>query len=641
MATIISTPKAKRPSLHQITVTGQGSPEPDLGLASEGKGSFAGSIERHAAEDNKDLAVPPKLSAKARKLLKLCGNCERLRKDQRNPQGCCDCIYASGEGEEDSPALSSDFSSPLAGRSVKPVKLWCNVCTERKAQPGEDGRTRKNARHGCKDCLHLREQVRSANGSPAGSSPASKSFGATASTPGRITKRRRQPKSKYKQASQKQVEGVCKALWLRQNQGETNESVSRQRWVMATATIPSHELKDDDLDDSTVEDDPMHPPRCIPKDDPHTDFLGQPRNAEYLAMIHQNIQQWQQQPQPASLAPQPDFYDDQGQGVFFNGHGAPGAPAIPAPAIPLPVSFNNQVQGQGMQINTYGAPTAATIPASGMPLTVSSNDQGQYQSNHFSGAQFPEASSLSANDHGFQAVGPNLNNLTDCIDPRLLADDPSQTMCGTGPTQGFDYPSRPAQDLNRTQSAFDEAMDDLDRSGWHEAQPWDAAPMDCAPSGMPHHTAGPQQPGFQQPGFQQPGFQQPGFQQPGFQQPGFQQPGFQQPGFQQPGFQQPGFPPNAMQSQSPMQAPFPGIADGMGWNGFQAEFQPSPAPQPWWANPMSAAYHGPILFSDNQGAANGNNRLNPAEADMFRQHTNLSHGPAPPAASGAPQPRST
>lgn len=419
---------------------------------------------------------------------------------------------------------------------------------------------------------------------------------------GRITKRRRQPKSKYKQASQKQVEGACKALWLRQNKGETNESVSRQRWVMATATIPSHELKDDDLDDSTVEDDPMHPPRCIPKDDPHTDFLGQPRNDEWpLAMIQQNIQQWQQQPQSASLAPQPDFYDDQGQGVFFNGHGAPAAPAIPAPAMPLPVSINNQVQGQGMQINTYGAPTAATIPAPGMPLPVSFNDQGQYQSNYFSGAQFPEASSLSANDYGLQAAGPNLNTPTDCIDPRLLAYDPSQTMGGSGPMQGFDHPSRPAQDLNRTQSAFGEAMDDLDWSRWHEARPWDATPMDCAPSGMPHHTARPQQPGFQQPGF----------------------------------------PPNAMQSQSPMQAPFPGTADGMGWNGSQAEFQPSPAPQPWWANPMSAAYHGPILFSDNQGAANGNNRLNPAEADMFRQHTNLSPGPAPPAASGAPQPRST
>ncbi|KAJ0108216.1 hypothetical protein J7T55_000181 [Diaporthe amygdali] len=551
MSPIIPTPKAKRPSLHQITVTGQGSPEPDLGPASEGKRSFAGSIERHAAEDNKDLAVPPKLSAKARKLLKLCGNCERLHKDQRNPQGCCDCIYASGEGEEDSTALSSDFSSPLAGRSVKPVKLWCNACTERKAEPGEDGRTRKNARHGCKDCLHLREQ----------------------------------------------------------------------RWVMATATIPSHELKDDDLDDSTVENDPMHPPRCIPKDDPHTDFLGQPRNAEYLAMIQQNIQQWQQQPQPASLAPQLDFYDDQGQGLFFNGHGAHAAPAIPAPAMPLPVSFNNQGQGQGTHINTYGSPTAATIPAATMPLPVSFNGQGQDQSNYFSGAQFPEASSLFANDHGLQAVGPNLNTPTDCIDPRLLADDPSQTMCGTGPMQGFDYPSRPAQDLNRTQSAFDEAMDDLDWSRWHEAQPWDATPMDCAPSGMPHHTAGPQQPGFQQ--------------------PGFQQPGFQQPGFQQPGFQQPGFPPNAMQSQFPMQAPFPGTADGMGWNGSQAEFQPGPAPQPWWANPMSAAYHGPILSSVNQGAANGNNRLNPAEADMFRQHTNRSPGPAPPAASGAPQPRST
>ncbi|KAG6361376.1 hypothetical protein INS49_009603 [Diaporthe citri] len=82
-----------------------------------------------------------------------------LGEDQREPQKSNDCVYATGPGTKICLPPSDEQTPSKTARPAKGKGKWCARCTELKTQPGKDGRSRRNAAYGCKDCAKLRGEA--------------------------------------------------------------------------------------------------------------------------------------------------------------------------------------------------------------------------------------------------------------------------------------------------------------------------------------------------------------------------------------------------------------------------------------------------------------------------------------------------
>lgn len=210
--------------------------------------------------------------------------------------------------------------------------VFCPPCTERKAEPGGNGRTRKNAKHKCKNCLELKNNRKAAHERESGHSPAPKPG---VSPVAKQTQHKKGSSSRSKDQvarSQAQLE-TLRALWSRSKTGEAAGSNSSKPWRVATAARPAQEESDDQMDYETEEDDPANRPRPIPRNDPQWTFLGERRDSRpVITRIQDNCRQWHPESQLRRGAPSADFFDGQGRGVQFNAAGSSGTNSAP-PAI--------------------------------------------------------------------------------------------------------------------------------------------------------------------------------------------------------------------------------------------------------------------------------------------------------------------
>lgn len=106
--------------------------------------------------------------SKPRKVKEYCTNCEERRANGRNKvHHCRDCQYVESETQTGAPGQHAPTWSPTPYRTspTKFDKIYCEECTGRKHEPGNNGRSRKNAKHKCAECFKLRDEAASREGS--------------------------------------------------------------------------------------------------------------------------------------------------------------------------------------------------------------------------------------------------------------------------------------------------------------------------------------------------------------------------------------------------------------------------------------------------------------------------------------------
>ncbi|ROW06261.1 hypothetical protein VPNG_08092 [Cytospora leucostoma] len=93
--------------------------------------------------------------SKVRKVKKYCENCEARRQGNGyKVHHCMDCQYF---GPETGPSNTVGKKRKLS--PSKAAKIFCEECTKRKNEKGDEGRTRKNAKHKCEACRRLRAEA--------------------------------------------------------------------------------------------------------------------------------------------------------------------------------------------------------------------------------------------------------------------------------------------------------------------------------------------------------------------------------------------------------------------------------------------------------------------------------------------------
>lgn len=235
-------------------------------------------------------------------LLKLCDRCQGLDEDQRDPQRCNDCVYASGDGETGTPH-PSDPQTPSKTASPKKVPgVWCDDCTRLKTQPGEDGRTRRNAKYRCQKCAALREK--------AGLSRGKKSAGSSSTPDGQGTPPARQAPSKQgnslptpAKAGKRQAftRKTVSAMWQKQNNGQSARPGSSKPWKLPVGSKQQQE-RNRGFDPSTESDDPDNLPKPN-RSNPQVDEFGTPRDhSETIRQVQENVQRWDAQPPAAAFS---------------------------------------------------------------------------------------------------------------------------------------------------------------------------------------------------------------------------------------------------------------------------------------------------------------------------------------------------
>lgn len=119
----------------------------------------------HASESqNISSETVRKPVTRSRKVKKHCDRCvERKAKGGNKAHHCGNCEYF----DEHKPGARRAFKSsatPGPGSATKTDKIYCEECMGRKNSPGENGRSRHNAKHECADCQKLRDEAGSQQG---------------------------------------------------------------------------------------------------------------------------------------------------------------------------------------------------------------------------------------------------------------------------------------------------------------------------------------------------------------------------------------------------------------------------------------------------------------------------------------------
>lgn len=206
-----------------------------------------------------------KLGNQSRKLVKPCQPCEALDASERELRDCNDCAYAPSNGKKRGPSPSDQQTPSKKARTTKAKGVHCDACLERKNEPHEDGRTRKNAKWRCTDCAKLREE--------AGLSSARKSVGPsptaepspTPSCRGTPVAKQRRPRPRNSQprteASQAAIHEALASAWEQQH-GDPPYVARRKGWQ---ACSPSGQQQEQSRDDElpTESDDSDSRPESI------------------------------------------------------------------------------------------------------------------------------------------------------------------------------------------------------------------------------------------------------------------------------------------------------------------------------------------------------------------------------------------
>ena len=243
------------------------SPQPRFIVSNNGQPTATKSSPLNKAKQAQSSTISTATAANSKKsvnqsgkLVKLCKSCQDLDAGERELRECNDCAYASGNGKKRGHYLSDQQTPSKTARPTKAPGVWCDDCLKRKTEPGEEGRTRRNAKWACKDCAKLREEAGLSRGRRnAGLSPTPSRPGAPGPRQGRSKPRNLQPTPEPSQAA---IRAAFSSQWEKQNNGESSQSSRRKGWMLAVPRKPQQQqTRGDEL--STESDDPDNRPKPI------------------------------------------------------------------------------------------------------------------------------------------------------------------------------------------------------------------------------------------------------------------------------------------------------------------------------------------------------------------------------------------
>lgn len=226
--------------------------------------------------------------------------------------------------------------------------MWCDECTRLKTQPGEDGRTRRNAKYRCQKCAALREK--------AGLSRSKKSAGSSSTPDGQGTPPARQAPSKQGNSlptpaktgkRQPFTPKTVSLMWQRRNNGQSAKPASSKPWKLAAVPKQQQE-RNRGFDPSTESDDPDNPPKPN-RSNPQVDEFGTPRDqSEPIRQVQDNVQRWDARP-PAAAFSGPNFSNEDGESSQSSRYGNHTQPMQPTPQVDNYTSYPTTGNASGPQ----------------------------------------------------------------------------------------------------------------------------------------------------------------------------------------------------------------------------------------------------------------------------------------------------
>lgn len=276
---------AKGPSQHQLT-----------GNASKEDGShrlftpkvLKGAIIRRAPDKaaSKSIVVKPNKPAEPHSPQ------QDANEDENELPKSNEIVVVSGEGGKKGRAASDKQSPSKKARTPKVKRVFCDSCIQRKKEPGDDGRGRKNAKHKCKECAELTETA---------TEQAERTPGSRRTTPAAGKERPISHKQNNRGASQP----------------ASGKPEIRTRLFEPIPLRPHHEVEWAS-DPGTESDDPNNPPIPIVLN-PLVNQFGVERDlSRSSSQIQENRPQWNEIPRSEAAGSRPDLYDDQGQPRRFS-----------------------------------------------------------------------------------------------------------------------------------------------------------------------------------------------------------------------------------------------------------------------------------------------------------------------------------
>lgn len=116
-----------------------------------------------AKGSNQAIHIPV---SKPRKVKAYCANCQERRNNGRyKVHHCQDCQYFESDTQTAARNAPTRSVTPYLTSPTRIDKIYCEECIGRKHEPGDNGRSRKNAKHKCAKCLKLRDEAASREGS--------------------------------------------------------------------------------------------------------------------------------------------------------------------------------------------------------------------------------------------------------------------------------------------------------------------------------------------------------------------------------------------------------------------------------------------------------------------------------------------
>lgn len=269
--------EAEGPSEHQLT-----------GNASKEDGSYPRvpslkrAIERNAREKaSKSITVRPNKPVEPR------SQQQDVNEDEDELPNGNEIVVVSGEGGKKGRAASDKQSPSKKARTPKVKRVFCDECIQRKKEPGDDGRGRKNAKHKCQKCAELTEMAAEQ----------------AERTPGR---RRTTPAA-----------GQERSISHDQNTGGDSLPASGKPRI-ATRPFKPHHKVEWASDPNTESDDPNNPP-ILNALNPLVDQFGVKGGLSRSSPpIQEDRLQRNEGPRSEAAIRKPDFYDDQDQPRRFS-----------------------------------------------------------------------------------------------------------------------------------------------------------------------------------------------------------------------------------------------------------------------------------------------------------------------------------
>lgn len=325
-----------------------------------------------------------------------------------------------------------------AASSTKAKGIWCDGCTERKSQKSDVGRSRQNAKWGCKDCARLKAEAGQSRNRQR-SSTAGQARPETGNS---------QPALEKAEPSQPITPQIARRKWERKSKRKTPQADLLKQWMVPVA-LEQQQQQNGGFNPGTDSDDPDNLPKPV-ADNLLLDRFGQRKDhAESTRQIRENYLQANAQP-PVAGNSKLDFYLDN------DGPGVPAASPASRQSTVLPRSMTPS--GTSIQIaDERGRPPSQfedslrampnhphmTYAPSPVPVTASGPQQQQHGERPVEYAPHP----------GFLGTPSRRNEFQGNAD---IASFPQ-------------YPDPTEFEMSRRPTYFDDAMKDMEWPMAHEA----------------------------------------------------------------------------------------------------------------------------------------------------------------------------